>query len=197
MLWRTSPEFGVLVLPGLMQELLVAISFLLRKRATRTAPGLTSRLVAYGNTFIIMGFLWFAASRHPEWIRPTADEGVRSIGAALWLAGAIASLWPLWHLRRSFSIEPEARTLVVSGPYRIARHPIYAIYLLINTGILLRHLTLPFAAVLAVWFVLLLVRIRFEEQVLTGAFPEYREYRRRVGAFGPYPWRTQQLQPGR
>jgi len=106
------------------------------------------------------------------------------VGAVLWIAGALLSLWPLWYLRRSFSVEPEARALVTSGPYRLARHPIYTVYLLINAGILLRHFTLPFAAVVGVWLVSLLLRIRYEEGVLSSAFPEYLEYRRRVRAFG-------------
>jgi protein-S-isoprenylcysteine O-methyltransferase Ste14 len=58
------------------------------------------------------------------------------------------------------------------------------VYLLINTGILLRHLTLPLAVVLAIWVALLLVRVRYEEGVLAATFPEYPEYRRRVRAFG-------------
>lgn len=192
-LWRKAPEFGVLILPGLLQELLVAISFLVRGRARRAAPGLAPRVVAYANSFLIMIFLWFATAHHPEWVRPTPNGTVREIGAVLWIVGAVVSLWPLWHLRRSFSLEPEARTLVLSGPYRIARHPIYTVYLLINAGILLRHFTVPFAALLAVWALLLVIRIRYEEQVLAGAFPEYGDYRKRVGAFGPRLRRSEPL----
>jgi protein-S-isoprenylcysteine O-methyltransferase Ste14 len=184
-LFRQAPEFGLLMLPGLLQEILVAISFLLRGRARLGAPGWTARAVAYAHSFLVMGFILVAAEGHREWIRATEHQELRTLGSVLWLSGAVLSLWPLWHLRRSFSIEPEARTLVTSGPYRLARHPIYTIYLLINLGILLRHLTAPFAAVLVVWIGLLLVRIRYEEMVLGGAFPEYREYRRRVAAFGP------------
>jgi protein-S-isoprenylcysteine O-methyltransferase Ste14 len=184
-LYRQSPEFGILILPGILQELIVAASFLLRPRSRLRVPGWMPRLVAYANTFGVMLFLMYAASRHPDWIRPTPNPGLRNAGAILWLGGAVLSLWPLWYLRRSFSVEPEARDLVTSGPYRWARHPIYAVYLLINGGILLRHFTLPLAAVLAGWLVLLLVRVAYEEQVLAGAFPQYREYRQRVGAFGP------------
>jgi protein-S-isoprenylcysteine O-methyltransferase Ste14 len=183
-LWRQAPEFGVLILPGLIQELLIAISFLVRGRARALAPGWASRLVAYANSFLVMVFILIAARLQPEWLRPTPQPGVRTAGAILWLAGAVLCLWPLWYLRRSFSLEPEARTLVTSGPYRLARHPIYTVYLLINTGILLRHLTLPLALVLALWVALLLVRVRYEEGVLASTFPEYPEYRRRVRAFG-------------
>ena len=183
-LWRRAPEFGVLVLPGLIQELLIAVSFLVRGRARTGAPGWASRVVAYANSFLVMVFILVAARVQPEWLRPTPEPALRTAGAVLWLAGAVLCLWPLWYLRRSFSLEPEARTLVTSGPYRLARHPIYTVYLLINAGILLRHLTVPFAIVIAVWVALLLVRVRYEEGVLASAFPDYSAYRRRVRAFG-------------
>jgi protein-S-isoprenylcysteine O-methyltransferase Ste14 len=184
-LYRQSPEFGILVLPGILQELVVAASFLLRPRERQAAPGWFPRIVAYVNTFGVMVFLIYAARYRPEWVRPTPAPSLRLAGAVLWLGGAVVSLWPLWYLRRSFSVEPEARDLVTSGPYRWARHPIYAVYLLINAGILLRFLTLPLAAVLAGWLALLLVRVAYEERVLAKAFPHYLDYRRRVGAFGP------------
>jgi protein-S-isoprenylcysteine O-methyltransferase Ste14 len=193
-LWRQSPELGVLILPGILQDLVVAISFLLRPRARQGARGWLPRAVAYAHTLVVMLFLWYAAAHRPDWIRPTPIPQLRAVGAVLWLCGALVSLWPLWHLRRSFSVEPEARSLVTSGPYRLARHPIYTVYLFINAGILLGHLTPVFAVVLAVWVALLLLRIRYEEAVLSTAFPDYREYRRRVGAFGP---RRGALQPNR
>jgi protein-S-isoprenylcysteine O-methyltransferase Ste14 len=183
-LWYQSPEFGILILPGLIQELLIAISFLVRGRAIGGAPGWTARLVAYANSFLVMVFILVAARVQPDWLRPTPHPGLRTAGAVLWLVGAVLCLWPLWYLRRSFSLEPEARTLVTSGPYRLARHPIYTVYLLINAGILLRHLTVPFGIVLGLWVALLLVRVRYEEGVLASAFPEYPEYSRRVRAFG-------------
>jgi protein-S-isoprenylcysteine O-methyltransferase Ste14 len=184
LLWRRAPEFGLLVLPAILQELLVVLSFLLRGRARAGAAGWGARLIAYVNSFVVLAFIWVASVAHPDWLRPTGEPCVRLIGSVLWAIGAVLSLWPLWSLRRSFSLEPEARHLVTTGPYRLARHPIYTVYLLINTGILLRHLTVPFALVLAFWFATLLLRIRYEEGVLTTAFPEYPAYRRRVRAFG-------------
>jgi protein-S-isoprenylcysteine O-methyltransferase Ste14 len=183
-LWRRSPEFGLLILPGLVQELLVAVSFLIRGRPRAGAPNWAARAVAYTNSFVVMVFILVASRIHPEWLRATPQHELRMAGLVLWLVGAVLALWPIWYLRRSFSVEPEARALVTTGPYRVARHPIYTVYLLINTGILLRHFTLPFAGVLALWIVTLLLRIRYEEGVLASAFPEYPEYRRRVRAFG-------------
>jgi protein-S-isoprenylcysteine O-methyltransferase Ste14 len=184
-LWQQSAEFGILILPSLLQELLVTISFLVRPKARRVAPSWQSRAVAYAHTFGVMAFLLYATAQRPDWIRPTTIPELRTAGAVLWLCGAVLSLWPLWYLRRSFSVEPEARSLVTAGPYRWARHPIYAVYLWINLGILLRHLTASLAVVLIVWTALLLRRIRYEEAVLAEAFPDYRDYQRRVGALWP------------
>ena len=126
-LFRRAPEFGLLILPALLQEILIAISFLVRARSRAVAPGWAPRAVAYGNTFVVMGFIWLATAYNREWIRPTPQEELKLLGTSLWLCGAVLALWPLWHLRRSFSIEPEARTLVTSGPYRFARHPVLSL----------------------------------------------------------------------
>jgi len=88
-------------------------------------------------------------------------------------------------MRRSFSIEPAARELATDGPYRIARHPIYATQILEYAGIWMLHATIPLAAVLVVWLAVLRIRMGYEERVLREEFPEYASYRRRVGALGP------------
>jgi protein-S-isoprenylcysteine O-methyltransferase Ste14 len=184
-LWRRTPEFGLAVVPALSAELIVAISFLVRRPAARRAVGWRPRAVAYAHTFLPMVFLELASEYRPDWLAPSPSPLLVNAGAAIWLAGALFALWPLWQLRRAFSVEPQARELVTSGPYRFARHPIYAAYVLVNCGLWLRHPTLPFGTVLAIWFALLLLRIGYEERVLEGAFPEYAAYRARVGALGP------------
>jgi protein-S-isoprenylcysteine O-methyltransferase Ste14 len=35
-------------------------------------------------------------------------------------------IYALMHLRSSLSIIPEVRRLVIGGPYRLVRHPLYA-----------------------------------------------------------------------
>jgi protein-S-isoprenylcysteine O-methyltransferase Ste14 len=185
LLWSQSTEWGLLMLPTICHELLVAGAFLTRSRARRTLPGWPPRLVGYAHTFLILLFLQIASRWFPDWVRPTPSVPVRLAGGYLWLAATLLGLWPLWYLRRSFSLEPQARSLVTSGPYRLSRHPIYAVYALTFTGLWLRSITLPFTLVLAAWLVLLFARMRYEEEVLGLAFPEYADYRRRVGALAP------------
>jgi protein-S-isoprenylcysteine O-methyltransferase Ste14 len=184
-LWRRAPEFGLAVIPGLIAELLVAGSFLVRRPAASRAAGWRPRAVAYAHSFMPMVFLELASRYRPAWLAPAHNRLMIDSGIAIWLVGALLALWPLWELRRSFSVEPQARELVTSGPYRFARHPIYAAYVLVNCGLWLRHPTLPFGTVLVVWLALLALRIRYEERLLEAVFPEYASYRARVGALGP------------
>ena len=94
----------------------------------------------------------------------------------------------MWHLRFSFATEPAARRLVKTGPYRLARHPIYCGGCLAYIGLLMTHPTVPLAIALTGWAVCIGMRMRYEEAILTQAFPEdYADYRRRVGALVPWP----------
>ncbi len=45
-----------------------------------------------------------------------------------WLSvpGLLMMLWAFWSLGASFAIAPAARRLIISGPYRYLRHPMYA-----------------------------------------------------------------------
>jgi hypothetical protein len=67
----------------------------------------------------------------------------------------------------------------------LARHPIYAAYLVQYLGIWLGHLTVPFGIAVLAWLGLIAARIHYEEMVLQSTFPQYAEYRRQVGMFGP------------
>src|SRR5688572_30759834 len=124
LLWRRSVEFGIALLPVFCYELLAAISFIVRRPLQRGTPGVSPRLVAYAHSFLPMIFLEAAGRWRPEWLRRTDDPTLNLLGIGLWLAAGLLAFWPMWYLRRAFSIEPQARVLVTSGPYRFARHPI-------------------------------------------------------------------------
>jgi len=181
----TSGRSGLLLLPPMLYEAAVAATFLVRGRARRALPGVVPRLVAYVATFLVPVFLWLATKWAPDFLSTSQSSILRLAGASVWLFGAVLSFWPIWYMRRSFSIEPAARELATGGPYNLARHPIYATQLLEYVGIWMLHATLPFALVLIAWILVLRLRLGYEERVLCAEFPEYASYRQRVGAFGP------------
>ena len=88
----------------------------------------------------------------------------------------IAVFWALLTLRRSFSVFPEARALVRTGPYAVVRHPLYAIYFAMYICFLVPRLGLWAILITLVGITCEVIRSRDEEAVLRTAFPEYEEY---------------------
>ncbi len=99
--------------------------------------------------------------------------------------GLSFSIYSIYSLGRSFSIIPQARNLIQSGPYRFIRHPVYLGELISIFGIILAGLTIP---KLILYFTLIgcqVLRAIREEQLLSNVFPEYKEYSSRTARFIP------------
>jgi len=178
-------ELIILLAPTLLHELAVAASFLLRRPLRMQLEGWGPRVAGYGGALILLLFFQVAGKWFPSWLTRTSEPSMIGLGLALWVFGAVIGLWSIWFLRHSFSLVPQARALVTNGPYRLARHPIYGAYIPQNLGIWLLYPTLALGFAMLAWLGLQLWRIHYEEKVLTAVFPEYTDYRQRVGAFGP------------
>lgn len=103
-------------------------------------------------------------------------------GVALLVAGAL-------HLGRNLTPLPypaERAKLLETGPYRLARHPMYAGGILASLGWVLwlrSWLTLGYAVIL---FVFIDLKSRREEKWLEEKFPSYPAYRKRVRRLIPF-----------
>jgi protein-S-isoprenylcysteine O-methyltransferase Ste14 len=117
--------------------------------------------------------------------QPVTQPDAAAPAIALMLAGTVLAFWSAWYLGKSFSLLPQARRLVTSGPYRFVRHPIYLGGLLITLGEIWLRFS-PLVVLLNVLFVAAqIVRLRYEEEILDRAFPEYQQYRARTSALIP------------
>ena len=109
------------------------------------------------------------------------------------VAGLLASILgvlTLSFLGRSFSVMPEARRLITTGPYSIVRHPLYLFELLGLAGIVLQVRSLPGGMLLALIVALQVARARWEEAVLDRAFPKFAAYRQKVPFLIPHDARS-------
>src|SRR5713226_4390720 len=160
--------------------LVILYSVRLPKRGTDHRLGVI--FIAFSGTFsvLVAGFLPGGVRR--DWLVLPADV-IATVGLAY-------SVWGLAYLRRSFSIIPEARRLVTGGPYRLSRHPVYLGEILTAIGINLAT-TGWLGAIAVLYFIACeLLRMGWEEDVLSRAFPaDYPDYAREVPRYAPNPFR--------
>jgi protein-S-isoprenylcysteine O-methyltransferase Ste14 len=173
----------------------IAVLALLRRRAQ---PSPTRSRIS--------GWRWYVPSilLPVEWLLPPALIALRVgeieaawlplrfAGLAIGLAGAVLLVWAAVRLGRFLMHEAAVRddhALVVSGPYRLVRHPVYVGYLALLLGSGVASLN---AWLLLLWPVSLLgivIQAASEEQLLARRFGrEYECYARRVGRLVPRFW---------
>jgi protein-S-isoprenylcysteine O-methyltransferase Ste14 len=111
------------------------------------------------------------------------------VGAAACLIATIATFWCWREMGRSWriGIDPEEKTqLIFSGPFRIVRHPIYTLSILLILGTLATTPTPVMLVIAIVHIACLQFEARREEAYLLGKHGHaYADYRKRVGRFFP------------
>ena len=117
--------------------------------------------------------------------QPVTQPDATLLAFGFTLSGTLLAFWSAWYLGKSFSLLPQARTLVTTGPYRFVRHPIYLGGLLITVGEVWLRFSPLVIGLNALFVVAQIVRLRYEEEILDRTFPEYRAYRARTSALIP------------
>lgn len=93
----------------------------------------------------------------------------------LMVLGLLLNLYGKASLARSFGLVAANRGVQRQGPYRIIRHPIYAGYVLVQLGFVLRNPTVPNLLLCAVGLGVQIIRMKAEEELL-GQDPLYARY---------------------
>jgi len=181
-IYRT-PHVAFVVVPLLVPDLMRAVAFLIRGQKSATLPGFWPKIASYLGSYTGVVLFDLVSYFRPPWF--TVSTGpIATLGLLVLFPTTLLTAWAVWHLRYSFSIEPQARALVTSGPYGISRHPIYVLYFLQLLGVWLRHQTIAVALITLTAVAFQAVRMFYEERVLSRAFPEYADYRKQVDIFG-------------
>jgi len=117
---------------------------------------------------------------------------LEAAGLVLFVPGYLLMACALLTLRRNYQVGGSAPrsedTMVIAGPYKLVRHPMYAAALCISLGLAGVTQSLAYLAVFGVYGALLIVLVPMEEARLRQAYGlQYDEYRQRVHALFPLP----------
>lgn len=161
---------------------MLVVLYTTRQPAKGTDHRLAVIFIAFTGTFSILGAGFLpGGTRRDSLVLP---------GDVLATLGLAYSVWGLAYLRRSFSIIPEARRLVTGGPYRLSRHPVYLGEIATAIGVNVATAGWPGAIAVVYFIAAEILRMRWEEAVLSQAFPDdYPAYAARVPRYLPIPFR--------
>jgi protein-S-isoprenylcysteine O-methyltransferase Ste14 len=124
---------------------------------------------------------WLSDNRAPEDWRTPLYYASYVFGAL----GIAFSTWGIISLGRSFGIFVAVRTVVLRGPYRFVRHPMYCGYIIGSLGLLLADANVALAILVPLQIALFVWRARLEEARLAEFSADYRAYQQRTGFFFP------------
>jgi len=125
------------------------------------------------------GDLW----PRPSWLARATD-------IALWIGVGYCALAAMW-LRRALTPSPLPRQgaqLVITGPFRLSRHPIYLGVLVVVISLAARRAGVVALILALAAIVFFSIKARWEERRLTATYPGYAAYAARTGRIVPR-WR--------
>lgn len=155
-----TPTFTIVDWIYVSQHLLVLVIAL-----TRPSPKAQDRSLSAAVAVVVAYAYPYAQTAYVRWV-PDVPAWPRG-GLVLVTLAACLSLASLVTLGRAFGIRPALRTLAVTGPYRLVRHPMYLAYLLADIGYNLEGWNSGTVLLVMAGWTSLVYRIRAEERILS------------------------------
>jgi protein-S-isoprenylcysteine O-methyltransferase Ste14 len=188
MLWFYESFFPVVWIAFLLYWQIKAVN---TKTTQRLEPA-ASRILRVLAFLIVIVLLSTTRIPLPWLYRQIWPQGIWPfwVGAAVTVAGLLFAVWARQHLGSNWSrsvIIKQDHELITTGPYALARHPIYTGILtgFLGTAIALAQVRGVIAIVLV--FLVLWAKLRMEEEWMRSQFGEtYATYARQTAALVPY-----------
>jgi protein-S-isoprenylcysteine O-methyltransferase Ste14 len=159
--------------------MLVALLIMTRAPAKAEADGLLPRIAAFVGSYLPWTITFFGK---------TEQALPNLLSTACVLIGMIMTLVTIRHLGRSFSLVPQARSVVQTGPYRWIKHPLYLAEEIAILGLVLQFVTPITVIILILHIAVQVCRILYEEDLLRRNCPEYSSYEASRWRLIPYVW---------
>jgi protein-S-isoprenylcysteine O-methyltransferase Ste14 len=172
----------------LVVTVVIGLLLLFRHPAKEGPRNLKEVLVPLAVTFFFLAYRLppLLPAELQQSLAPPAVQRFCAIASLFFnAAGAAVVTWGVVSLGRSFGVFVAVRKIVLAGPYRYVRHPIYSGYVLMWIGIILANLSIAIMCLVAIHTVLMVYRARLEERRLAEASPEYRAHLEQTGFLFP------------
>ena len=156
---------------------LIVVFTLRRLPPIRQYADLTPKILGFAGAFLTLALIPFAAK--------PVDPLLSALSTGMVVIGLVMAALALRGLNTAFSVLPEARVLVTTGPYALVRHPLYVCEEIAIIGIAIKALSTATVIIVCLHLAIQFARIRYEENILRAAFPEYPAYEQRVPRFFP------------
>jgi len=108
------------------------------------------------------------------------------IGLAFFL---ILGIWAVYTMNFRFNIAPDISSnskLIVKGPYKFIRHPMYTSVLGISFYLIMNDINYFRIIIFTILLVNFLFKLDYEEKILISKFPEYSEYKKTTKKLIPF-----------
>ena len=125
-------------------------------------------------------FAWQMNLAPPGWQKPLMITGLTLV-----IIGPMVQAWGLLHLGRSFGIFVVVRKVVLTGPYRWVRHPMYLGGVFLCLGVAIANFSSAYFLLVGIHISLMLYRAHLEETQLAVHSVEYQEHMKRTGFIFP------------
>lgn len=171
--------FGPMLIAGFVM-LSKSPEFLKNRLDAKEKQGTQKGVVAYSGLMFIVGFVVagldfrFGWSKMPLWVTIVASA-LFLVAYALYAEVMRENAY----LSRTIKVE-QGQTVVDTGLYGIVRHPMYAVTLLLFLAMPLVLGSWYALAVFAFYPVIIIVRLKDEEDLLTKELPGYAQYKQKV-----------------
>jgi protein-S-isoprenylcysteine O-methyltransferase Ste14 len=154
--WKNFVQTGKWTsLLWIASEGLIIFLLVFRRESRRLSKNPWDWIIAIGGSFA------------PLLVRPATETiAPESVGMVLQVAGTLFAISAKAFLGRSFGIVAANRGIVVGGPYRIVRHPIYLGYFVTHVGFLLANWSPHNIGLYIVIYFFQISRILAEERIL-------------------------------
>jgi protein-S-isoprenylcysteine O-methyltransferase Ste14 len=148
----------------------LVVIYTIRSRAIAKDHNPVAVAAALTGSFVLYGLFLIPGQERSTnvWVLAASDICLAS--------GMTWALYSLTYLGRRFSIVPEARGLVISGPYRLVRHPVYVGEIVAGFGLVLPTLLTLHILLFALFLGAQIARTYFEEGILATTYPQYEAY---------------------